>query len=448
MDKIKQGIEQSRPDVRVDGSIASAFNEVRSVSGALAGGKAAGDIVGVEAHSGTDQYIKDKAGVALSKETTEAVAAQSFDKEDIMKKKAQAVLDSASLTTQKDKQNMLETMINEGILEEGSTVDNLKPVTGARARKAWAAAKAGAMESDERLMIGDDRVNISQNLKTGQARANIDGTTVNKQGSKGELVNTETGDYIQIEAADALGEDSDSAVAGKKAVDAAKYAMDPRNDIASVTGVIAQTTGLDPDTAGYVGAALGAGGISAIIANKFTKEYIPMSKEQLEKLTPVEDANGNLKGYENTKGKMVADKEGFILDGKGKRIESGMFGRKFRSAMNGLKSELKSGAKKTSEFLTDSFVFGDTGSNTFDNPFDNPTDNTNNPTSNDNDTHPEQKTKSGGNHHNLLNSDAQSITNNAQNGKTSVESASKKVEALGDAVEVVEGMKPQDVARN
>ena len=115
--------------------------------------------------------------------------------------------------------------------------------------------------------------------------------------------------------------------------DAFKFHANPMNDISEAAVFIQQATGMDADTAGLVAGAVGLGGMSALATNKFTKEHVQLKDAQLAKLDPIKNADGDIAGYEKN-GKRVADKEGFMLDGKSKRLESGKIGRAMRNAKN------------------------------------------------------------------------------------------------------------------
>ncbi len=163
----------------------SAIDGAGILSGTMAGAKTASDLKAVDAHGGSEQYISDKSGSTYSKEITEATAAQSFDKPDMMNKKAGIIIESRrSAMGDAAAEKITASMVEQGILEEGSTSKDFTATTGDKARKAYAQSKAGAMESDEKLMIDDSKVNVSQNLTSGKGVATFDSANTSVTGTQ------------------------------------------------------------------------------------------------------------------------------------------------------------------------------------------------------------------------------------------------------------------------
>ena len=127
-----------------------------------------------------------------------------------------------------------------------------------------------------------------------------------------------------------------------RSAEGAKWAMDPRNELSLVAAEaghqISDATGMSAEGSAILASSLGAGGAGLLLANKLTKQPIKFGKDGLSKLSPILDDNDNVKGYEDSEGNKVADKDGYATDKRGKRIESGVVGRAMRSSANGFKS--------------------------------------------------------------------------------------------------------------
>ncbi len=141
--------------------------------------KTGSDKVAIESHGGAEQFIKDKKSDTIFKETASAKQAQIYDSQDMMDKRIAGIFKHKS---GEERNELAQKMIKQGLLEEGSTGDDYTATTGTKARKAWATAGAGAMNRDTTVMIGDERMNLSQDMTTGNTLANIDSSTSERTG--------------------------------------------------------------------------------------------------------------------------------------------------------------------------------------------------------------------------------------------------------------------------
>ena len=172
----------------------------------MVGSKTASDLKAVEAHGGSEQFISDKSGSTLSRETVEATAAQAFGKDDIMNKKAALAIDDVKgREGVKAASELVDSMTKQGILKEGSTLDKYEATTDDEARVAWAQSKAGAMESDEKVMLGKYKGNISQNLTSGEGVATMDASNSVAIGNKLKVEKTSASDLNSKESAENKG---------------------------------------------------------------------------------------------------------------------------------------------------------------------------------------------------------------------------------------------------
>ena len=477
--------------MRVDGSIASALNEVRSVSGALAGGKAAGDIASVEEFDSAEDYVSSQRRLAMQK-AAPAKAVQDMVNDDEKTGKVFDKMVEHAISQHKLKE-FTEDALNSGIAEVDPSTGNIVATSGDKWVRGMATLGAGAMERDQRIVVGGIRMNLATSALTGDTAIDANSSETDEMGRKR---NTNIKAAFAEKIAKQYADDPNDKQEVLKLTNAILDATDGASFVASKDGAIMGVTSLSVAAMKKAGVSTdkiddimeamvinqnnedegigigsyvvsstvgGAGlyGLEKITSSKPQKVTDANGKPVVDTNKPVVNAVGDAE-FRDTNGKKVyqdaktgdfytQSDDGAIKPHSGEKLTpsyeqktksgGGVVSKTAKGILNGVKS----GAKKTSEFLTDSFVFGDTGSNTFDNP----TNSTNNGSSNNN-NHKTDSTvnKHSAEHVNPLNSDAQSITNNAQNGKTSVESASNKVQALGDAVEAVESMKPQDAARN
>lgn len=244
-----------------------------------------------------------------------------------------------------DPKAIQETLNQQGYTKEAKELDGM----GAGDVAAWVASKqAGhltgmhglALRNDDGVMtsvgmsIGDDgarAMTVDSSYKKDSSSAETSGSikTFNNDVHRGVNTDTETRELMA-----ANGGSLEQATEAKLSSEALKFHANPLNDFGEVAAFIQQSTGMDPETAAYVAGAVGLGGVAALATNKYTKENVKMKPEQLAKLTPISDIDGNVKGYENASGKKVADGSGYILDKKGKKLESGVIGRAMRNAKN------------------------------------------------------------------------------------------------------------------
>jgi hypothetical protein len=151
----------------------------QDLGAAQSGARTASDIEAVSAHGSKEQYIADKASASTFRETSEAKQAQIYDDQEMMNKRVEGYLKNYGGAAREER---VQHLVEQGILEEGSTGESFQATTGKKARRAWAEAGAGAMNRDTNVMLSGERVNLSQDMATGKTLANIDGSTREAQG--------------------------------------------------------------------------------------------------------------------------------------------------------------------------------------------------------------------------------------------------------------------------
>jgi len=317
----KDGLKSSAED------LSKAADKLAQTAGTLAGGKTAADIASVDKFDSAEQYSENeakKASAVASKEKGKMLL-DKLDNNELV----QSMIKHSGKGDPKLIEEATQQAKDSGLLvrqEDGS----YKAATGTAFSDAMATLNAGDMGRDKQVQMAGTSLNIDRD-SAGKSRITSlagDSETLNNDLVKVNNTDTQTrelqaynGDNLQ-KTADAL-----------KSSDAAKFHANPLNDLSEAAAFIQSATGMDPEAAAYVAGAVGLGGVTALATNKFTKAHVQMKEGQLSKLNRVENEAGELKGYENSKGKMVADREGFILD-KGKRLESGAIGRSMRNVKN------------------------------------------------------------------------------------------------------------------
>ena len=183
-------------------------------------------------------------------------------------------------------------------------------------------------------MFGADTVHLSQNLKTGKGRVKSDGSDTDTQGSKVDVLATDAMTQTFLSMIDGNIEDTQKA---KIASDGLKAGLDPRNWGGAAVGAIAQSTNIEPESVVIAAEIMGGGALVAFAAEKMSTEPIQLSEEQRKQdgLTEKIDSDtGKSQGYFYKDGKRVANKDGFLVDKSGKKIEKGMFGRAWKGLQN------------------------------------------------------------------------------------------------------------------
>ena len=176
--KIADAIKNASAD-GADLMAAGIIRAAQNLGAAQSGAKTASDMEAVLAHGGKEQYIADKVSASTFKETSEAKQAQIYDNQDMMNKRVAGYLKNYGGAAREER---VQNLVEQGILEEGSTGKSFKATTGKKARRAWAEASAGAMNKGMNVMFSGERVNLSQDMATGETLANIDGSTREVQG--------------------------------------------------------------------------------------------------------------------------------------------------------------------------------------------------------------------------------------------------------------------------
>jgi len=327
-----------KTDINVANSaISGAVASAGALAGTMAEGKTAGDIKSVdeanrlyEDRGGYVGYQRDAAMVKTQGgvgDTKGLMDVPEEHRENFIQKS----LDETEKKLGKEKRNELQESYNRAGLMNGDDITPENWVSGTGYLRANNMNSSNALVAAGMSISGalgeDSKVNIDalDSVKSGSETSHSnDVVKINNTDTQTQIAMARKNDNIQ-EAAEY-----------SKKVDAVKYGMDPRNEIAhagaEAAEAIASATGMDGEAAALLATGVGAGGLA--IANKYSKEPVQFSQSQREKLTKIKGEDGELKGYANSKGTRVADKEGFALDKAGKKIESGIVGRAIRGSGN------------------------------------------------------------------------------------------------------------------
>lgn len=133
---------------------------------------------------------------------------------------------------------------------------------------------------------------------------------------------------------------------------ATRDALDPRFELglagAEASGIVPENKqGEHGESAAIVAASLGAGGAGLYALNKFTQKPVKVDTGKYNQIT---DDNGNIQGYEDSKGNKVADKNGNKIDEDGKKVKSGVVGRATTRMWDGSREKFKDTFEKLSPF--------------------------------------------------------------------------------------------------
>lgn len=120
--------------------------------------------------------------------------------------------------------------------------------------------------------------------------------------------------------------DKEKAANFVKKFDAAKFGLSPTNQAALATATLAegleQATGMSPEAA-LILAGTGGGGIAGLTKLNKKKGPIQFSQKELDNFEAVKGDDGEISKYVDSKGRQVADKEGFSTNTEGERIKAG-----------------------------------------------------------------------------------------------------------------------------
>jgi len=347
---------------------ATAIAGAGALAGTMAQGKTAADLKSVSEadrlYEGRGGYIGFQEDAAMVK--TQSSVGDTKGQMDVPEEQRenfiQKSLDETERTQGKEKRAELQEAFNRAGLMDGDKITPENWVSGTGYLRANNMNSSNALVAAGMSISGalgkDSTVKIDalDSAKTGKETSHSNDVT--------KLNNTSTQDQIALAR---NGGDVQEAAEYSKKVDAVKYGMDPRNEIAhagaEAANAIESATGMDGEAAALLATGLGAGGTGLALLNKFTKEPVKFSESQREKLTPIKGEDGELKGYSNSKGDRVADREGFVLDKSGKKVERGAVSRAVRNstrAMGGLKDNLIDKFSPASVSTKDEAVDGST----------------------------------------------------------------------------------------
>ncbi|WP_152184388.1 hypothetical protein [Sulfurimonas indica] len=347
----------------------------------------------------------------------------------------------------------------EDLYTSGLTDKNGKSLSGLNAAIAQEEATAGTMNRDTRMMIGKNRVNFSTNANTGETIANVDGSTDNKQGDHDETNNSSS--LAQFQNRDIARTILKAAHKGKEPTD---------KEIDSLAG---SEQFMSLVSKGNYGKALAADGVYNILKgmnllpkNMNKDEFHTALDGALLAASPVAATAIGMAGEKALnagQGKRVftedydtgkLDKEGNpIIKHAGDEFNLKDFPKEDREAVKaasrvqdtrvtkmgkGAWDGLKSGFGKTSEYLSDRLMFGDTSSNPTNNPGDSSTNSGDNQYNSNTDEKVSDKP-----HDNSFNSDNSSITNNQEK----VNTAQNNLDSVNKDIKRVEDAKPVQLAK-
>lgn len=188
------------------------------------------------------------------------------------------------------------------------------------------------------LALGDEGLRVTgldSSFKKDSSETDVSGKVTTFNNDVKKLNNT---DPLATLAMTRFNGDMQKAAEYARSADGAKWMMDPRNELsvaaAEAGHQIADATGMSGEGAALLAGGISGGGVALAIANKMTKAPVQFKEAQLSKLSQVKDELGDVKGYEDSKGNKVADKDGYAVDKNGKRVQSGIVGRAYRNTKN------------------------------------------------------------------------------------------------------------------
>lgn len=319
-----------------------AFNSMGNLAFAQSGAKTGSDLTAVSAHGTAKKFIEDKKGATLSKEAVEAVSAESFKNKKVMDGKVHAMVRKAyddaqgGEAGQKAANKKLKQLKDLGIATQDSKigangdVSDTHSTLGNNARKAYALASAGVMESDERMMIGGEKTNLATNNLTGETRIKVDGSDTSTYGNTVKIGTTDVDSKVAITKAGGIA----GAQQRKEGKEAAKTAMDPKEWVSNIAEVLGNALG--SEEAGVVAASVIAGGGAAALYNQKTKGDVKLSKKQIKEnglKAMVDEETGKTTGYSKN-GVRVADSSGNLVDSHGDKVQRGSISKKVIDSWN------------------------------------------------------------------------------------------------------------------
>lgn len=217
-----------------------------------------------------------------------------------------------------------------------------------------ALAKMGSMNyaSSKTLTFNGMDINMGIDSSTGQAKIhkanasrdvsagnsdNFNSLNSSITGSKTDFYNEQTNLHsstpLATLAMERFGGDMKKAAIWARSAEGAKWALDPRNEIslaaaeASMHLTPEDKEGEHGETTAMIAAGLGAGGLGLYLTNKMTKKPVKLNDEKLSKLEKITDEDGNTKGFADSDGNIVADKNGYKVDKHGEKVKSGVVAR-------------------------------------------------------------------------------------------------------------------------
>ena len=185
----------------------------QELGAAQSGARTASDMSQIREIGGKEAFIEAASVEGAKRGVTSKVQNIDVGSEEVANKQVQGIL---STTKTEDRQKVLDSLKNFGMVTEDSTLEHVQATSGAQFIKGKAAASAATMSKDDRLSIAGYTYSLSTDSTTGDTRVEA----TNAQGlTTGRYVHDKTGvkvdNPIQMMTKEATGYDTTDAYTGR-----------------------------------------------------------------------------------------------------------------------------------------------------------------------------------------------------------------------------------------